>query len=258
MVDQATLIACLENYMFLASRGAPGLRPFSYAGVRGHASDIAMPLTNLVGAAGPEVAIPESSINAVFAEFGRRNLPFLWLVGPHSPADTASRLRRRGMTDFQSLSGLCASELDVRPCSSFAHIREADASEQDRFGDVLTECFELDREVVAFLGRHYFFASGLRTRNYLAFAPGHAEPVAVASSVYDLDSAVVVLAIAAVMQQFRGRGVYRHLVQRRLADAKADGCVAAVVHALPASSAPICRRLGFRDLCTQELVLSGS
>lgn len=252
MLDTSVLIACLENYMFLASRGR-GLRLLAHPGVRGHMSGILQPLTNLVGAAGPSATIPESSIDAVCAEFAQANLPFLWLLGPHTPEATPGRLRQRGMTSFQQLSGLATSDLELYSPSSAARIREARPDERDRFGAVLLDTFELERPVIDFLARYYFFASTLRTRNYLAFVDGHSDPAGVASSVYDPESPVAILAIAAVKQQFRGRGVYRDLVQRRLADAKADGCVAAVVHAQPTSSR-ICLRLGFRELCTQELM----
>lgn len=254
MVDTSTLIACLEEYMFLASREASGLYPVSYAGVRGHRSGIAAPLTNLVGVAAPRVTIPERSMDAVFAEFGERNLPFTWLVGPHSLEGTASRLRRRGMIDFQELCGLAAFDVGARGLASPARIREVSTHEQKRFERLLTEMFELECEVAGFLARYYLFAATLRTRNYFAFVGDDPDPAAIASSVYDPESPVVILAIAAVRPQFRGRGLYKHLVQRRLADAKGDGCTAAVVHALPVSSAPICRRVGFREICTQELL----
>lgn len=254
MLDTSTLIAALENYVFLASRG-PGLRALSYPGVRGHVSRIAQPLTNVVGAAGPHVTIPESSIDAVFAEFGQRNLPFMWLLGPHTPEGTSASLRQRGMTSFQQLSCLATSDLEVRPGSTPARIREARPSEQARFEAVLLDTFELDRETVGFLAQYYLFGPTLRARNYFVFIDGHADPVGVASSVYDPGSPIAILAIAAVREQFRGRGLYRDLVQRRLADAKADGSVAAVVHAQPTNSRS-CRRLGFREICTQELVCS--
>lgn len=252
MVDAPVLITCLENYVFLAARG--GLRGVSYPGVRGHVSGLPHPLTNLVGAALPGAAIPESSLDAVFTEFAGSSLPFVWLLGPHTPEGTRERLRRRGMTPFQQLSGLATCELDLPPVG-VAQVREVQADERDRFAAVLLESFEIEREVVDFLARHYVFAPSLRTRNYLAFVDGRRDPAAVASSVYDPDVPVVTLAIAAVTQPFRGRGLYRELVRRRLADAKADGLRAAVVHAHP-ESARICRRLGFRELCTQELMRS--
>jgi len=255
MVDTSTLITCLENYMFLASQQAPGVVPIAFDGVRGHRSGLRAPLTNLVGASAPNLTLPDGSIDAVFDEFSRQNLPFSWLLGPHSPEGTCQRLEQRGMSGFQRLSGLASCELGPRsPNATNARIREARSDERHSFADVLMATFELEREVVAFFQTAYWFGSTLSAKNYLAFVDGYREPVAVASSVYDPHAPIVVLAIAAVRAPFRGRGLYRALVERRLADAKADGCVAAVVQALPTSSAPICRRLGFRDVCTQELL----
>lgn len=258
MVGTSTLITSLENYVFLASHRASALVPIAFEGVRGHRSSIPRPLTNLVGVAAPNLALPDASIDAVFNEFTQRNLPFSWLLGPHSPEGTQQRLEQRGMSGFQRLSGLASCELDRRsPNSAHARIREARVDEQASFADVLMATFELEREVVAFFQRAYWFGSTLSARNYLAFVDGTREPVAVASSVYDPHAPIVILAIAAVRAPFRGRGLYRALVERRLADAKADGCVAAVVQALPTSSAPICSRLGFREICTQELLCLG-
>ena len=232
--------------------------PIAFEGVRGHRSSIPTPLTNLVGAAAPNGTLPDTSIDAVFDQFSRRNLPFSWLLGPHSPEGTCRRLEQRGMSDFQRLSGLASCELGPRSLrSNFASVREARFEEQQSFADVLMATFELEREVIAFFQRSYWFGPTLRARNYLAFVDGCREPVAVASSVYDPHAPIVILAIAAVRPAFRGRGLYRALVEQRLADAKADGCVAAVVQALPTSSAPICCRLGFREVCTQELLCLG-
>lgn len=258
MVGTSTLITSLENYMFLASRRAPGLVPIAFEGVRGHRSSIPKLLTNLVGVAAPNVVLPDASIDAVFDEFSRRNLPFSWLLGPHSPRGTGQRLEQRGLGSFQRLSGLASCELGrTRPGSTHAHIREARFDEQQSFADVLIATFELEPEVVAFFQQTHWFGSTLRARNYLAFVEGQREPVAVATSVYDPHAPIVILAIAAVRSNFRGRGLYRALVEQRLADAKADGCVAAVVQALPTSSAPICCRLGFREICAQELLCLG-
>ena len=58
---------------------------------------------------------------------------------------------------------------------------------------------------------------------------------------------------SAVMPSHRGRGVYRALVARRLADARRDGAEAAVIQAVRSTSAPICVGLGFEEVCAQEL-----
>jgi predicted GNAT family acetyltransferase len=52
--------------------------------------------------------------------------------------------------------------------------------------------------------------------------------------------------------EHRGRGIYSALVAKRLADARADGRSAAVIQAVRSTSAPICAKLGFREVCALE------
>jgi hypothetical protein len=48
----------------------------------------------------------------------------------------------------------------------------------------------------------------------------------------------------------RGRGLYRALVRARWDYAVARGTPALATHAVPDTSYPILRRLGFEDVCT--------
>ena len=57
------------------------------------------------------------------------------------------------------------------------------------------------------------------------------------------------------MPEHRGRGVYSSLLSRRLWDAHARGKKAAVLQAARATSAPICERHGFVDVCSLEFYL---
>jgi len=70
------------------------------------------------------------------------------------------------------------------------------------------------------------------------------------------DSATVLLGGAATLEEFRGQGTYTALVARRLADARADGRTAAVIQGDRRTSAPICAKLGFREICGLELFAS--
>ena len=58
---------------------------------------------------------------------------------------------------------------------------------------------------------------------------------------------------AATLPESRGHGVYSALVKRRLDDAHADGLEAAVIQADRDTSAPICAKLGFAELCSMEV-----
>jgi hypothetical protein len=55
---------------------------------------------------------------------------------------------------------------------------------------------------------------------------------------------------AVTLEGYRGRGVYTSLVARRLEDARDRGMTAAVIQSASVSSEPICRGLGFRQVCS--------
>ena len=70
---------------------------------------------------------------------------------------------------------------------------------------------------------------------------------------YVPDSPIVLLGGAATVPEARGHGAYTALVKRRLDDARADGREAAIIQADRNTSAPICAKLGFKELCSLEL-----
>ncbi|HZU20885.1 MAG TPA: hypothetical protein VE982_06675 [Gaiellaceae bacterium] len=73
-------------------------------------------------------------------------------------------------------------------------------------------------------------------------------PAGAGRSIYS-DRGVFLIA-GAVAEWARGRGVYRALVRARWDDAAARGTPALVVEALPGTSYPILKRVGFVDVCT--------
>ena len=80
---------------------------------------------------------------------------------------------------------------------------------------------------------------------FLAFADG--EPVGVGRSVYS-DRGVFLIG-GAVLEHARGRGVYRALVRARWDDAVARGTPGMIVEAMPDTSYPILKRIGFEEVC---------
>jgi hypothetical protein len=92
----------------------------------------------------------------------------------------------------------------------------------------------------------------VKSRGYFAYLDG-ASPVAWSYLVYLAGSPIVLLGGAATLAEARGKGIYSALVKRRLADARGDGREAAVIQADRDTSAPICAKLGFRELCSLEV-----
>jgi len=98
-------------------------------------------------------------------------------------------------------------------------------------------------------------ASRIKSSTYFGHLDG-GPPLAWSYLVYLPDSPIVLLGGAATLAEHRGHGLYTALVARRLADARADGRTAAVIQADRATSAPICAKLGFKELCGLEMFAS--
>ncbi len=241
--------------MFRTPRGAPGVEPLSFPGVRGRRTPLSTPFTNLVGVARPNAEVPDDSIAAVFDEFRSRELSFGWLLGPNSPDGLAERLEQRGMVRAEEFSGLALTDLEREiPVSQHVSVREVRRENEEQFAELLSRAFGLPAEMVSFLCEILYFAENeVRARNYFAHVDGVTEPVAAASTIYDPNDPIVILAGSAVLEEHRGQGIYRSLVRRRLADVRRQGIEAAVIQAVRSTSAPICRSLGFEEVCSQEL-----
>jgi N-acetylglutamate synthase-like GNAT family acetyltransferase len=99
----------------------------------------------------------------------------------------------------------------------------------------------------------FFSSEPIVRRVYLAFVEGVDYPVATAGMLYLPDQPIALLLSSATLPDFRGYGIYTTLIARRLADAHQDGIEAAVIQAVRATSAPICRKLGFVEIMPMEL-----
>nr|WP_243239746.1 GNAT family N-acetyltransferase [Sulfobacillus harzensis] len=69
---------------------------------------------------------------------------------------------------------------------------------------------------------------------------------------------VVLLGGSAVSEGWRGRGIYKTLVAARLRLARQAGAKAALVQAVEDTSAPICRRMGFREVAEYGFYLGNA
>jgi GNAT superfamily N-acetyltransferase len=91
---------------------------------------------------------------------------------------------------------------------------------------------------------------------YVAHLPGTEDPVGFGIGYFDRDGEVLWLGGAATVPEHRGRGIYSALVARRVADARARGYRAAIIHAMKDTSAPICAKQGFRTVCDIDVYMA--
>ena len=254
-LDRDAYIDCLDRCMFWTPPGARGITLVEMSGVAGRFSPISMPYTNLFAHAPGATEVPDASLDALLKRCRSEGRAMGWLLGPNSPAGLKVQLQQRGLTRFEEFAGLVLEDLE-RPLTTpdDLEVREVLPGEQGRFADVLTRAFGLPAEMTTYLCDIVYFADALpRARNYFVFRHGNPSPLGVASTLYDPDHPFIVLGGSAILAEHRGHGAYRAMVRRRLEDARKEGIVAAVIQAVRATSAPICRNLGFEEICAQEL-----
>jgi GNAT superfamily N-acetyltransferase len=251
-IDHGLLVDALAEAPLLLPE-LPGMIEFlTIPGVRGRLTPLAHPLANAVGLARLRADEVEPTVQALKHLFGGQQKAFSWSVGPRdTPADLGERLVAAGLQRVIEYAGLAWTDLG-RPVMANPAVRVEELS-----GDAWRATNAMRAAAfgvpVAFMdGSAEALIRGqdrLRTRFYVAHVPEAAEPVAFSQMMYFPGRPIVSLGGAATLPGYRGRGVYTSLVARRLADARAEGIQAAVIQAMRQTSAPICQRLGFVELC---------
>ena len=253
VLDQ-DLVAAIESTLHFYPP-VPGLtEDLGVPGVQGRVTSLSHPLANLVGMA----RLDDKTADAAIARVKRRYEPgrkaYGWVVGPNStPRDLGSRLDSAGIGRAgDGTAGMAIIDLDIgiAPNPSI-EVREIKAREVIPHAEMMGKAYGLPTPVAALFARLLAAETGIRTRSYFAYL-GSQEPVAWSYLVYLPNSPIVLLGGAATLPEHRGHGTYTALVKRRLDDARADGREAAVIQADRDTSAPICAKLGFRELCSLD------
>jgi hypothetical protein len=205
------------------------------------------------------VRVGPDDVEALLAEV-RRRVPaekaLVWWLDPDTqPADLHERLLTLGLREPRDRGVLlhalaCVAEPPAGPAD--IEVVRVDTFEQQLAAtELMWEAFATPPDRRATQLQH------LRTEfdaardagvpvTFLARVDGR--PAGVGRSIYS-DRGVFLIA-GAVAQWARGRGIYRALVRARWDDAVARGTPALVTEALPDTSYPILKRVGFVDVCT--------
>lgn len=167
-----------------------------------------------------------------------------WLVGPDSaPADLATRLARRGLkrTEVSGMA-LATSGWDPAPPNPDITVERVDAASLDEFAEVMVEGW--GDNIPARRALYAQAAASDHEQLYLARYRG--EPAAGGSQALYPRSAYFHAGV--VLPQFRAHGIYRALVDARVAAAAACGKPIVTTHARLDSSAPRLEHMGFREV----------
>lgn len=252
-VSEAALTDAIESSLF-AYPPVPGLStPLGVKGMLGRVTSLSHPLANLVGMAQLADGDAASTIEAVKARFAKERKAFGWITGPLTrPLDMGRRLGNAGLQPIAHLAGMTAPVDLAVTANTEVQVREVSIDEQSRETAMMGRAYGMPPEVAGFFAQLVSGSPGVRSRGYFAYLDGDS-PVAWSYLVYLGDSPIVLLGGAATLPEARGKGIYGALVKRRLEDARRDGREAAVIQADRDTSAPICAKLGFRELCSLEV-----
>lgn len=185
-----------------------------------------------------------------------REKALVWWLDPDArPSDLESRLRTHGLRQPNDRAGLLHALACVDPPApgpSAVAIERVETFEGHCTAvEVMWDAFAVPAERRDQQRPHLRteFEAAQRASvpvTFLARLDGR--PAAVGRSIYS-DRGVFLIA-GCVAEWARGRGVYRSLVRARWDDAVARGTPALVTEAMPDTSYPILKRLGFEEVCT--------
>ena len=205
------------------------------------------------------VRVGPEDVEALLAEVRDRVAPeksLVWWLDPGTrPADLHERLVGLGLREPQDRGSVlhalaCVAEPPAGPVD--VDVRRVETFEEHIAAtEVMWEAFRTrdDRRAAQreHLRKEFETARDAEVPvTFLAHVDG--KPAGLGRSIYS-DRGVFLIA-GSVLEWARGRGVYRALVRARWDDAVARGTPALVTEALPDTSYPILKRVGFADVGT--------
>ena len=220
-------------------------------GVLGRETPVSHPTANLVGCADLDDASADTTVRIVRDRFAANQKAFGWMTSPSSrPSDIPRRLSEAGLVKAGELAGMVLTDLAIPiRANPEVEVRLASVEEQRRAIPMTAAAYDLPLDVAEWFAEALIGAADrLHSAMYHAFLPDRSGPVAFGNLVFVPETSIVLLGGAATVSDLRGRGIYTSLVARRLADARAAGADAAVIQAARQTSAPVCAKLGFKEI----------
>jgi hypothetical protein len=205
------------------------------------------------------VRVAPDDVEALLAEVRERVPPekgLVWWLDPDTqPPDLHERLLALGLQEPRDRGALlhalaCVDEPPPGP--AYVDVRRVESYEDHLTAtEVMWEAFATpdDRRAAQLKHVRAEFEAARDASvpvTFLAYLDG--QPAGLGRSVYS-DRGVFLIA-GSVLEWARGRGVYKALVRARWDDAAARATPALVTEALPDTSYPILKRIGFVDVCT--------
>ena len=249
------LLDAVERTLFIYPEVPGLLADIRVRGVLGRETPVSHPVANLVGCADLHGTTADATVHAIRERFAVTGKSFGWITSPSSrPSDLPRRLVEAGLVKADELAGMVLTDLAVPiRANPEVDVRAATVEEQRRAIPMTATAYGMPLDVAGwFVDAVIGAADHLRATMYHAYLPDRSDPVAFGNLVFVPGTSIVLLGGAATVSDLRGRGIYTSLVARRLADARAAGADAAVIQAVRGTSAPVCAKLGFREVLPLE------
>jgi GNAT superfamily N-acetyltransferase len=177
-------------------------------------------------------------IDALFAHYRRRGIPFLWIVHPSArPLDLPERLRARGMEEAETCPGMAINLDDLPPLQPLPDgIAISEVSGETDAGRLLElvgwrwAVPQQARPALAGVTRAFEVGvPGSKIRSWLAWQGG----VPVAKALLHLAAGVAGLYGVVTRPEARGLGLARSLTIHAFSVARREGYATGVLHSTP-------------------------
>ncbi|KAA3633613.1 MAG: GNAT family N-acetyltransferase [Calditrichaeota bacterium] len=194
----------------------------------------------------------DTTIKEVLKIFQDAKKEFIWIVGPNStPTTLGERLLNHGCKNIINTFGMYIESIpEETENNNLIRTVEHTDDNLEPLIKVMEKGFAIPYENAKqyneMLQRSQFH---VRTRYYLSYVEANPAPVAVSYLTYVPNKKIVYLSGAATIPEFRGRGIYKATLVKRLQDAQKDGIYIGIVSADQTTSAPTCRKFGFTQVC---------
>ena len=241
--------------MFLLARITGQGTPIDVPGVRGWMAPTSEAYLSRIGLT--ELRDADCRVRAVRARFEKEGKGLTWVVsGADRDARIPELLLSRGFRParFAQIAGMhLQAPYPLLAAAPGLRVEEMPGDQIEGHMDIIAHAIGMTRDLARRVYRVDPGERELRYRHYLAYLTDAAQPVGYGSLVQMDGNRAALLRGSAVVPEHRGRGLYRALVQRRLADAQREGIPTALIHSARETSYPICLRMGFREACAIEL-----
>lgn len=196
-------------------------------------------------------------IDEVFESYRARKLPFRWTVGPSArPTDLAERLRRRGMVLFAKTVGMVIpATTEMPPTHPDITVEQVTSETILDWARASASGWGMPEDYIS------SYAQDMRDQiemggGDIAFVLAHYKGEAAGAGTLQLIHGIGWLKGTSVRPEFRGRGVYQALVSWRLAAMRKRGVEWGAIQATVGTAEPVCRRLGFEEVCSIDVYRS--